>query len=388
MPKAVTAATSTCDVSRRALNLFVLNKLFLLDDSPAKSVIDVAERLVGLHAKRPQTPYLSVYARCSEFTPSVLNKALYHDRQLLRAHCMRGTVHMLPLAQYKTVLSATSGQLDGMYKRAFDEIRNKDYIEKAVLELVRERGPLSHAELAAELKIEAGERDLYLVVNELCTRGILVKATVTGSWRTSVYNYELLDRWQPVIPEGETDTLKSLSRLVQWYLASYGPATLADIAWWIGVSQSQVKKAMAGIDRPLRYEHFKAIGADAYIFEDDRAALEEWRPPDGPQVKFLPGFDQYVMAYADRGRFISPEHYGKVFKRVSGIIEPVVLVDGWIVGTWKYSLVKGKLASDIFERIGDPGVKRALDKAAGQLTDFLVRADAEGPRGDPAEMDE
>src|SRR3954447_24568063 len=117
MSKTVTLANSRCDVSLRTLNLFVLKKLYLLEDSPAPGAVEIAERLVGLHAKRPQTPYLSVYARNARLKPADLNAALYRDRTLLRAHCMRGTVHMLPLSQYRTVLSATAGQLDNMYRR-------------------------------------------------------------------------------------------------------------------------------------------------------------------------------------------------------------------------------------------------------------------------------
>jgi hypothetical protein len=382
MSKTVTSANSRCDVSLRTLNLFVLKKLYLLEDSPAPGAVEIAERLVGLHAKRPQTPYLSVYARNARLNPADLNAALYRDRTLLRAHCMRGTVHMLPLSQYRTVLSATAGQLDNMYRRAFDDVPNKLAIEEAVLEFVRKNGPLSHAELTASLKIESGERDLYLIVNELCTRGVLVKATVQGSWRSSIYNYELLDRWQPAIPEGETEALKSRSKLIEWYLGAYGPAALADIAWWIGLSQAQVKKAIAGIDRPLSYVRFDAIGDDAFIFEDELATLENYRPGKRPQVNVLPGFDPYVMAYANRSRYISADHYGRIFKRVSGIIEPVVLVDGWAVGTWKYGLIRGELDAKIFARIDSPRAGREIGEAAKKTAAFLARADAEGGQGD------
>src|SRR5262245_8474167 len=134
MSKTVTAADSTCDAPLRTINLFVLDKLHLLDDLPSQTVLEIAERLVGLHAKRPQAPYLSLHARSSEFSLSKMDVALYEDRTLLRAHCMRGTVHMLPLSQYETVLSATAGQLDGMYRRAFDGVSNKEAIEKAALE--------------------------------------------------------------------------------------------------------------------------------------------------------------------------------------------------------------------------------------------------------------
>src|SRR5262249_11416115 len=160
-------------------------------------------------------PYLSVHARNPKLGPEALKSAIYQDRTLLRAHCMRGTVHLLPLSQYRTVLSATTGQLDGMYRRAFDEKTNKEAVEAVALDLIQKRGPLSHAEIAAGLKIEVEERDLYLILNELCTRGILVKATVKGSWRSSVYNYERLERWQPNIPAGEEDTDRARSRLVE-----------------------------------------------------------------------------------------------------------------------------------------------------------------------------
>lgn len=377
MSNTVVSTGATCDLSLRVINLFILNKLFLLDDSQAPGVVEIAERLVGLHAKRPQTPYLAVNVRNAELNPSRLDEVLYMDRTLLRAHCMRGTVHMLPLSQYKTVLAATSGQLDGMYRRAFERSSHKEAIEMRVLELVRRNGPLSHEEIADDLKIEAQERELYLIINELCTRGILVKATVKGSWRSSIYNYELLDRWQPVIRQGETDALKSRSRLIEWYLESYGPSTLADIAWWSGLSKAQVKKAIAAITRPLSCIHFTAVGADAFILDEDMEALRKWRPPKRPQINLLPGFDPYVMAYIDRGRYIHPDHYGKVFKGVSGIIEPVVLVDGQIVGRWKYSLMRGKLASEIFGPIDSPQVSREIENAAKRMAEVLVRADAE-----------
>lgn len=386
MSKTVISSKPISRVALRTLNLFILNKLSLLDESPEVDVISIAERLVGLHAKRAQSPYLSVHARNQKLGPEALDSAIYQDRTLLRAHCMRGTVHLLPLSQYRTVVSATAGQLDGMYRRAFDESANKQTVEAIALDLIEKRGPLSHAEIAAELKVEVGERDLYLILNELCTRGILVKATVNGSWRSSVYNYELLARWQPNIPAGDGNADTARSRLIEWYLAAYGPATLADIAWWTGLSQAQVKKAIAGVKRPLSTLHFTAIGADALILDSDRLMLEQWQPPARPQVNFLPGFDPFVMAYADRRRYIAPEHYGKVFKRVSGIIEPVVLMDGWIVGSWKYAIVNGELDTKIFEPPKNRRVEQAIEEAAKKTSAFILRAD-EGRRASWEETD-
>jgi hypothetical protein len=145
------------------------------------------------------------------------------------------------------------------------------------------------------------------------------------------------------------------------------------------MSQAQVKRAIAGVNRPLSTLHFTALAADALILDSDRVALEQWQPPARPQVSFLPGFDPYVMAYADRSRYINPDHYGKVFKRVSGIIEPVVLLDGWIIGSWKYAVIDGALDMEIFEPPKNRRVEQAIKEAAKKTASFMLRAD-EGSR--------
>jgi hypothetical protein len=387
MSKAVSIiAGVSCEVPLRTINLFVLDNLCLLRDSHRlKSVLEIAERLIGLHAKRPQTPYLSLLARLPGFSPAQLDDALYRERTLLRAHCMRGTVHMLPLSQYRTVLSATAGQLNGMYERAFESLSDKQTVEQEVLQLIRERGPMARSEVAVGLPSKVDERDLYRILNELCTNGILVKATVKGSWRTSVYNYELLDRWQPSIPAGEDDRLAALTQLIEWYVAAYAPVTLKDISWWSGVSQAQVKAALARIERPIVQAHFEHLNGEALIFEDELSRLESWEPPRTPQVALLPSFDSYVIAYADRERYIDQAHYSKVFKRVSGIIEPVVLFDGVIKGTWKYSTVDGQLPIEMFDERMERKARAQMERVIAETVDFLKKAD-EGTGNNSQEM--
>lgn len=378
MSKAVPRVTTVkCKVSQRTMNLFVLDNLSLLkESSERKSVLDVAKQLVGLHAKRPQTPYLSLYARITDFPPAELDTALYYDRTLLRAHCMRGTVHMLPLSQYRSVLTATKGQLSGMYRRAFDKLEGKHAIENVVLKLIEARGPMTRSEMADSLPMNVEERDLYRIINELCTNGALVKAHVKGSWRSGIYYYELLHRWQPSIPSGETDVLSAQTELVGSYLAAYAPATIKDISWWTGLNQVQVKNALSRVARPFECVHFVSLDCDAFIYSDELVRLERWRPPRDPHVTLLPSFDAYVIAYADRRRYIDSRNYSKVFKGVSGIIEPVILVDGRIVGTWKYSTVEGKLPFELFEEAARVP-KKKLDRAITGMMSFLRTADME-----------
>lgn len=359
----------------RKINLFVLRKLHLLDEtgSAAASLLRIAEDLVGLHAKRPQTPYLSLLARLPGLRPQQVHEALYRRRALLRAHCMRGTVHLLPLSQYETILTATRGQLDGMYRRAFLNLSNKAKIEAEVYALIESRGALSHAEIARLLPLTVEERDLYRLLNELCTRGLLVKATVRGSWRSSIYNYEILERWQPRIPAGETDVERARAALVKWYLTAYGPATLADICWWTGLRQAEVKKAINNSGSLVESLFFEALNQMAWMLAEELEDFENWIPPGAPQVNLLPGFDPYVMAYIERRRYIGTENYGRVFKGVAGLIEPVVTCDGEIVGTWKYNAKGDTVPLMIFK--GSTVKAELLEVCARRTALFLQDAD-------------
>lgn len=369
-----TTVTSTCEISLRTLNLFVLRKQLLLPESAATNVIQVTERLLGLHAKRPQTPYLMLQARLPGFRTEQLDDLLYQQRVLLRAHAMRGTVHMLPLSQYRMVLAATAGQLDGMYRRAFKHLNDMQTIIEAILEAVRQHGALLIEEIMAALPLEVDNRDLYRLVNYLCTNGILVKSTVKGTWRNSVYRYQLLTDWQPDIPNGDWDVPLAQAKLIEAYLSAYGPATMDDIVWWTGLTKSKVKKGLNSLGDNCVTVNFEALADDAYLLQDDYEALVKWQPPDEPQITFLPSFDAYVIAYIRRERLIDEVYYDRVFRGVAGIIEPVVLLNGRIIGTWKYIVEGEGVATELFEE--SQGIQSALHVANHRVAQFLVLADA------------
>jgi hypothetical protein len=376
MSKEAVALNSTrVSAPLRKINLWVLHKLRLLEDRAmvGESVLDIAELLVGLHAKKPQSPYLSLAARLPNSAPEQLDESLYRKRELLRAHAMRGTVHMLPQSQYETVLTATKGELDNMYRRAFSKLANKRQIQDRIYNLIEKRGSLSHSEIADLLPFAVKERDLHRLLNELCTKGLLVKSTVRGTWRSSIYNYEILNRWQPHIPAGESDVEKARVLLVKWYLWAYGPAATADVAWWTGFSQAEVKKAIYSFEEDVEHLMFDALNQPAWMLAEDLEAFQKWTPPRSQQVNMLPSFDPYVVAYIDRRRYIDDGNYRDVFTGVAGMIEPVIICDGRIVGTWKYNLKDGRVPVSIFK--GSLVNSELLGRAVQGTSRFVHEAD-------------
>ncbi len=125
--------------------------------------------------------------------------------------------------------------------------------------------------------------------------------------------------------------------LVRRYLAAYGPATPGDFTAW-----SAVKGAAA---------LFASLGDELVQVRDDRKRVlfdlrGAPRPdPDTPAPpRLLPDFDGAVLGHQDRSRIIPSEHALKAATTKNLLVPPLVLVDGFVAGTWKLE-VKRKTAT-------------------------------------------
>ena len=75
-----------------------------------------------------------------------------------------------------------------------------------------------------------------------------------------------------------------------------------------------------------------------------RLRLARTRGPRGSFV--LPPFEEYFISYADRTRVCAPELLSAIGPGINGIVKPVIVADGEIVGTWatpKVSDIAGSL---------------------------------------------
>jgi hypothetical protein len=56
----------------------------------------------------------------------------------------------------------------------------------------------------------------------------------------------------------------------------------------------------------------------------------------------LPPYDEYAVAYRDRGAALDPQHAAAAAR--NGIFSPTIVIDGRIVGTWARRLTSGGVA--------------------------------------------
>ena len=107
--------------------------------------------------------------------------------------------------------------------------------------------------------------------------------------------------------------------------------------------------------------------------EQGRELLDVPRAPlpdsDTPApVRFLPKWDNVLLAFADRTRVL-PEEYRKTVIRTNGDVAQTFLVDGLVAGMWRVE--SGRVVLEPFGALSR-SVRRELADEAGRLEAFLV----------------
>jgi hypothetical protein len=170
----------------------------------------------------------------------------------------------------------------------------------------------------------AGQRGIHILAR-LAQDGLLCFAARQGKQQT----FALLEEWVP--PARMLTRDEALAELAGRYFASHGPATLQDFTWWSGLTVADAKRGIELADLRLKQE---LLDGRAYW----SAAAASGEGPAPRQAYLLPPFDEYTVAYRDRGAVLDPAHGGLVSG--NGIFHPVIVLDGQVAGTWKRTFQK------------------------------------------------
>jgi hypothetical protein len=111
------------------------------------------------------------------------------------------------------------------------------------------------------------------------------------------------------------------------YLASFGPATAADMQTWSGLTGL---KAVFDELRPQLRAFRTERGRELFDLPDAPRPEADVPAP----VRYLPEFDNLVLAHSDRTRVLSDEHRGLVVTK-NLRVRATFLWDGFVAGTWE-----------------------------------------------------
>ena len=128
----------------------------------------------------------------------------------------------------------------------------------------------------------------------------------------------------------------AIAHLIRRAIAAFGPVTLADIARFAGQSPPRIRPVLERMTPSL------ATFADEQrrvLFDLPRAPRPDadTRAP----IRFLPRYDEVLIAYQHRDRIIASRHRPAIYSN-NAIIEAVLLVDGAVEGIWALERTKGE----------------------------------------------
>jgi hypothetical protein len=315
----------------RTLNRSYLARQLLLDRVDLAAA-DALEHLIGLQAQEPGDPYVALWSRLRGFDPAEL-ATLLERRDAVRMTLMRTTIHLVTARDalaLRPVLQSVCARIFGSsaFQRNVAGL-DLDAVLGAGQEIV-ETAPVTAAELGRALAVHWPDRHAPSLAHAVRFLLPLVQVPPRGLWgRSGAARLTTLSSWlgSPVAVDGEAD------ELVLRYLRAFGPATVADIRTWSGLSGLRVVTERL---RPQLRAYRDERGRELLDVEDGRFV-----DPDAPApVRFLPQYDNLFLSHADRGRITSDASWPQDFFFYRGI----VFVDGWPAAGWKLEQAGGSRA--------------------------------------------
>jgi hypothetical protein len=287
------------------------------------------------------------------------------QRTIVRTWPMRGTLHLVPAADARWMLRRLAPRA---IARAAGRHRELDLTaaafrksERVLVRALEGGRALTRREAYEALEragvAAAGQRGIH-ILGHLAQRGVLC----LGARRDRQPTFVLLDDWVPPAKAGSDE--EALAELAIRYFASHGPATVRDFAWWSDLLRNDAERAIAD--------------AGAALASSLRDGVRHWSattgtPAPGPSsaAVLLPPWDEYVVAYKDRGHALAPR---SVAGRRYAVGLPLVVVDGLVIGSWRRTLTASivRVQCDYWTPPSRP-TRRAVDAAARRYAAFLGR---------------
>lgn len=279
-----------------------------------------------MQGQLPNAPYAGLWSRLEGFEPDDPS-TLVADRRAVRVSLMRGTIHLVTSRDFIRLRPVLQPALER------DVYRNSTYggarLEGLDMEAVFAAGrelvaiqPLTNAQLRDALAARWPDRDPAALAYAVRVLVPMIHVPPRGIWQQSgPIAMTTVETWlgRSVDTDGTPDAT------ILRYLAAYGPSTVADAQAWSRLTGLRVA--------------FERLRDRLVTFRDGRGR-ELFDVPDAPRPdpdipapsRFLPEYDNVLLAHADRTRFVEDDMRRMVSDE--RLVVGSVLVDGVAGATW------------------------------------------------------
>ncbi|HZV67447.1 MAG TPA: winged helix DNA-binding domain-containing protein [Telluria sp.] len=256
-------------------------------------------------------------------------RAAIADRRIVRSWVLRGTLHCVAGADLRWMLALLGERsiagMAGRHRGLGLDDKLFAACAKLVVKALAGGKQMTRPALFALLDdagiATTGQRGIHILWR-LAQQGLLCFGDHAGKQPT----FALLDDWLPA-PGPRYTRDEALAELAHRYATSHGPASAADFAFWAGIKLSDARLGLAA------GEGLEQVEADGVRYWMAPGAAEASAAPGG--VFLLPGFDEYLLGYKDRGAVLAAEHAPRIAPGGNGVFKPMIVSGGRIVGTWQ-----------------------------------------------------
>jgi hypothetical protein len=337
--------------------------------APAETVAQAASHMLATQGQEFWGGRWALAARTAG-EPSIRDVDAAFDRgEIVRSWTMRGTIHVIPARDLAWVMSVTGErqrrQGAAVHRREGIDVAEIARAESLARGALRGGGRLTRRELFEVWEgagvSTAAQRGYHLLTN-LSMLSVLCQGPVVprDAGPTREQYFVLHEEWVTDAASPADPTAELFVR----YIASHGPAGARDFAWWsglpLGVSRSAAEAAAD------RLEVAAGEPEPQYL-----AAGARPRRSAAPEVIALPPFEEYYLSYADRSVPCAREFLDAVGPSMNGIVRPIIVARGAVVGVWTHSLALGRHTHDPVPELFTPGA--ATDEEVGAALDRYRR---------------
>jgi hypothetical protein len=302
--------------------------------------------------------------RASGVTDADVERA-FNEGTILRTHVLRPTWHFVTPGDIRWLLGLTGPRVLALNaywcrKNGLDRktlTRAREVLERTL----RDGAYQTRSELAAVLDragiAAQGQRLAYLMMD-----AELEQVVCSGPRRGKQFTYALLDERAPKARVLKTD--EALGEITRRFFTSHGPGTVKDFVWWSGLTVTDVRRGIEIAGRSIVRESI----ADLTYWH---GGCDSTLPRAAPSAHLLPNYDEYLIAYKDRGHVVAAADAVRWGSGVNAFAH-WLLIDGRFAGIWRrVERPTGIGVTVVPFRQLTGAHRRALASAAKQYSRFL-----------------
>lgn len=313
---------------------------------------EAVRRLGAVQAQDYLASLWAVGLRVAGATERTVQQAIA-ERNIVRTWPLRGTIHWVAAEDVWWMLNHFAQRVIATRAARYRELeldaetfaKSGKVLEQSLQGGRSLRREAVYAELAAVGISSKNGRGMH-ILGYHAHAGLIC----FGPYALKQPTFVLLEEWvpRPAIPSRE----EALAELTRRYFVGHGPATLKDFAWWSGLGLAEARKGLEAVRGELEET---AFNGQTYYFKPATPAESEF------DTHLLPAFDEFVVAYANRDAVLEAA-FSRRYHDGGGVLRPVVVVDGQVVGVWRRVLTAkaAKIALEAFHSLS----KTQLDSVA------------------------